>query len=359
MPSRVLLVRLSHLGDVVHALPVYHALRAAWPGAELAWVVQPEFADLVEGLPGVSRTIHFARRDGLRAWLRLERELELFGPEVAVDAQGNTKSAMVGLVSRAPRRIGLAWGDWRERFSAHVLTERAEPARGRHAMDRMHALARHLAPGAPLRHDPELTPVEIEAGRELCKEHLGAARLVLALPRPDDPRSLTRDQLVALARELTREGEELLVLSGPGEVELARSIASAAGGPRIRHWIGQRGLRELASFFQGAAGAGARLIACDSGPMHLAAACGVGVDLVAGPQDAGRTGPWPPPDREQQTGSSIHRAFRSPAPPDCAPCLRPRCHHRRGPVCMTELSMEWLSTRLLGVTDGDSRRIPE
>ncbi|MFT4648279.1 MAG: heptosyltransferase-1, partial [Glaciecola sp.] len=52
-PARILLVRLSHLGDALHALPVYHALRERFPGAEISWIIQPEFAGFLENLPGL------------------------------------------------------------------------------------------------------------------------------------------------------------------------------------------------------------------------------------------------------------------------------------------------------------------
>jgi len=64
-PDRILIVRLSHLGDVVHALGVFHALHAAFPSAEIGWAVQPEFAGLLDGLPGLARVFHFERRGGL------------------------------------------------------------------------------------------------------------------------------------------------------------------------------------------------------------------------------------------------------------------------------------------------------
>ena len=88
---RILLVRLSHLGDVVHALPLFHALRAAQPEAQIAWAVQAEFASLLEGLPGLTRVIRFQRDEGLRAWGRLWRELRSFGADWTIDAQGNAK----------------------------------------------------------------------------------------------------------------------------------------------------------------------------------------------------------------------------------------------------------------------------
>jgi len=144
--ERILLVRLSHLGDVVHALPVFHALRRAHPSARIAWAVEPEFAPLLAGLPGLERTIRFARRKGARAWLELAAELATFAPTWVVDAQGNLKSAAVSLCAPSARRSGLHPRDWRERAGARALHDWPErPAAAPvHAVDRMLALARHV-----------------------------------------------------------------------------------------------------------------------------------------------------------------------------------------------------------------------
>ena len=125
------------------------------------------------------------------------------------------------------------------------------------------------------------------------------------------------------------------MLSGPGEEQLGRQLAARlAGVEGLTHRVGQRGLRELAAAFAVAARHGARFVGCDSGPMHLAAACGLPVTCLSGPQSHLRTGPWPPPERAP---GGHHRVVRSAAPPACAPCLERRCEHPDGPVCMTAI----------------------
>ena len=79
--ERILLIRMSHLGDVAHAMPVFHALRAAYPAAEIAWAIQPEFAELVCGARGPEPTFLFGRRGGLRAWMRMRAELLSWAPD--------------------------------------------------------------------------------------------------------------------------------------------------------------------------------------------------------------------------------------------------------------------------------------
>jgi len=350
--ERILLVRLSHLGDVVHALPVYHALRGAFPDARIAWAVQREFAPLLDGLEGLERTIPFDRRGGAAAWLALHEALAAFAPTFAVDAQGNVKSALTTLASGAPRRVGLARGEWREPVGAVALTERAPPTAPAgtvtHALDRMLTLARHVAdlpPDAMPRTDPALAAAELEHGRALLARvaPVGTRPLVvLQLARAADVRSWPAERFEALARALVDDGRRVLVLSGPEEEDegrrLARRLPARAG---LAHWVGQRGLRELAATLTAAAERDARFVGSDSGPLHLAVACGLRVVALAGPQDPRRTGPWPVPRRpggaQAHANGSLHRVVGAASPPTCAPCLARTCAHAEGPVCMSTI----------------------
>ncbi len=335
-------MRLSHLGDVVHALPVYHALRGAYPRARIALAVQPEFAALVAGLPGLERAIPFERGGGARAWPRLARELEAFGADWSVDCQGNTKSALVALASRAGRRSGLARADWREPFAATSMTD-AAPAREHdgtgveHAVERMLRLARHVAPewDASPRFDVDLSAEERARGEsQLATLVGGTGGVLMHVAAEGDVRSWPANHFEALARELA-EREPVLVVSGPAEESAGRALAARVTGPRIAHLCGQRGLRELAALFTAAAQRGMRFIGCDSGPMHLAWASGMRAVLLAGPQDEQRTGPWP----VARNALGNHRVVRATPSPSCAPCLARTCHHPEGPVCMTRIEI--------------------
>lgn len=308
-PERILLVRLSHLGDVVHALPVLHGLRRAFPDAELGWAIQPEFAELVRGLAG-ARAFLFQRDGGPGAWLRLRRELRAWRPDWAVDAQGNLKSAAVAWCSGARRRIGPARQDWREPLGARILTDQAPPAYGTHALHRMLALMEIVAPIERPSFDLELTDAEREAGEGELARRLpgGARRWILHLGAPGDRRTWPAERFAELARRLAAEGDGVLVLSGPAEAEAGRALASSPTSREdIAHWVGQSGLRALAAFLTAAGAAGARFVGGDSGPAHLAAACGMGVDMLSGPQDPELTGPWPLADER----GSPHRVLRA------------------------------------------------
>ena len=344
---RILIVRLSHLGDVVHALPVFHALRESQPEAQIAWAVQPEFASLLEGLPGLARVIRFQRDQGLRAWGRVWRELRDFGADWTVDAQGNAKSAALTLASLAARRSGLAREDWREPFAGGVLTDQAPRAQGLHALDRMRALCDWIAPGCIFRRDPGLRPEERAAGRAWLERELpdaGAPLRLVHLARAGDPRSWPRANTSAWIESALARGMQVLALSGPAEArECAEFELRHAHSTSFRHWHGRDDLRALAGVLAAAAERGARLLGCDSGPLHLAEACGLEVLCLAGPQDERRTGPY------------AFRSLRADPSPECAPCRESVCTHPAGPVCMSGIDAERAHSALEGELAGPLR----
>src|SRR5687767_2135670 len=117
--ERILLVRLSALGDIVQCLPALAALRAAKPAAEIGWLVEDRNAGVLEGHPHIDRLFVWRRRSGAHssavgAALAVRREIRAWRPDVAVDLQGNLKSGVLTWLSGAPRRIGLPRGEARE-----------------------------------------------------------------------------------------------------------------------------------------------------------------------------------------------------------------------------------------------------
>lgn len=340
-PRKILIVRLSHLGDVVHALPVFHTLREAYPDAEFGWAIQPEFAGLIEGLPGLKHIFHFGRQNGLAAWFKLRRELRGWSPDMAVDCQGNLKSAAVTRISGAPRRVGYHRYDWREQAGARILTETAQRVTTHpiHALDRVGELARHFVPEVKLRTDLALSQAELSSGEAAWKEHGGQpGALVIHLSTQSDVRSWPTASAAKLALAAAEQGREVLILSGPAERREGERLArELTAGTHIHHWVGQTGLRELAAFFHAAAKAKAELIACDSGPMHLAVACGMSVLCLEGPQDADRTGPR---QLSQVVDADEARVLRASETIECAPCLKRSCSHSEGPICMTKIQPE-------------------
>ena len=146
---RLLIVRLSAIGDVIHGMPMACALRQRLPEAMLTWAVEQRAAELLDGHAALDHRIVLPRgwlRSPTTVW-RLRRQLRELRFDVAIDAQGLTKSAVVAWLSGARRRIGLG-GTWGRELSPWLNTERIE-ADDLHAVDRGLRLLRPLGIESP------------------------------------------------------------------------------------------------------------------------------------------------------------------------------------------------------------------
>lgn len=254
-PKRILLVKPSSLGDVLHALPVVAALHRHWPDAELRWLIHPAWRSLVEGHPGVSGTVLFPR-DKFRgpsgwlrsvAWLRVLRDWK---PDLAIDLQGLMRSALFARISGAPRVVGLS--DARE-GSRLLLDETARVNAHDHAVKRYLAVLNLL--GIP---EPEKPEFLLPAGT-LPRGFDGSTPYVVLHPYArGEGKSLSS----ALIRSFLRgTGARRVVLVGRGG-----GIGTLPAG--VEDWSNRTDLPELIGILRQAR----FTVSSDSGPMHLAAA---------------------------------------------------------------------------------------
>jgi ADP-heptose:LPS heptosyltransferase len=338
-PERILIVRLSAMGDVLQALPALAALRAARPGAEIGWVVERRFAGLLEGHPSIDRLFVFERRKGAGltanagALHRLRAELRDWGPDVAVDAQGNLRGGVVTRISGAPRRIALPAPEARE-GSHHLATERVSPASDRreHRAERALRLLRPLLGDlAPTREAgtetaPLLPPVPDEAraavAAGLAEMDLADRPFALFVAGTSDFGAFKRwpaEHFGTLATRLREErGLPVLVSWGPGQESLARTVADASGGA-ARPAPATRSLAELRALLE----ASVVVIGADSGPVVLAGVAGLPTVALFGPKDPAV---YAPP------GDSTSLVWKGAY---CSPCTLRRCDD---PICMTQMT---------------------
>ncbi len=305
-PRAVALVKLSSLGDVVHALPVAEALTAAFPRARLAWLVERREAALLRDHPALDEVIDVdtrawrsARTPGqalavARGLAGLRRRLRAGAFDVAIDLQGLVKSGAVTAATGAPRRIGFAAGWSRERLNALFTNERVSPpAEARHVVDQYLALLAPLGvravPGsarfrlatraaAESRIDDFLVGVGLKPRHRLVVLNPGAGRADKRWPVA---------RFRALAERLCHEaGAQVLVLWGPSEREAARAIAEIP--PPRPALAPPTDLDELLSVARRAS----VVVAGDTGPLHLAAAVGTPCVGLYGPTSGARNGPY-------------------------------------------------------------------
>jgi len=290
---RVLLVRTSALGDVVHALPVLAAVRRRWPEARVAWVVDEAFAPLLEGHADLdlvlAAPLRRARRRGgrfagARDVARFLARLRGFRADVALELMGNHKGGVIARLSGAPRRLGLVGPARREGSSALWLNEPVATD-AVHAVDRGLALASAL--GAPAA-AADFAPERLACGRgeepagDYAFIHPGAAWGNKRYP-PTAWGEVARGLAAA-------SGLAVHVGAAPGEEALADAVAAASGGTAVR--LDAPTLGALAGALRGA-----RLVlAGDTGALHLARAFGRPLVALHGPTDPERHGPYGAPD---------------------------------------------------------------
>lgn len=264
---RILVVRLSAMGDVIHALPAVASLKHSFPHSRVTWVMRPRWMPLVESNPYVDEVIPFERtlRGVATVWRRLRQERF----DLAVDFQGLMQSAMVAAAARPDKLVGFHWSQAWERaaalfYSTGVVTSAA------HIVDRNLELVAAAGASSLLRTFP--LPEGAPEGR------LPEGKFVLASPLAGWG---SKQWPLEFYEEVARRLDVPLVVNGPPE---AAGMLARIRGARV-HLSGLAGLIDATRRAQA-------IIGVDSGPMHLAAALGKPGAAIFGPTDPARNGPY-------------------------------------------------------------------
>jgi len=302
---KIAIVKLSSLGDVIHALPVARALRRAYPAAHLTWIVEArEYAilrdhpDLDAVLPvdtRLWRRLIWRPAGARRVWQKLGRlhaRIRAARFDVTLDVQGLIKSGLLTAYTGAPLRIGFSASYCAEWPNCAFTNRRVTPP-----PEAVHVVEQYLALLAPLGvagATPEFhVPVRAEADRrmeEFLGEHGIKRHDTLVALNPGAGRENKRwpvAHMRALAERLGSEpGVRLLLLWGPDEIHMARQIRDGLSTRAIL--APPTDLDELAALLRRTS----LLVANDTGPLHLAAALGTACIGLYGPTPARRNRPF-------------------------------------------------------------------
>lgn len=325
LPRKLLVVRLGAIGDVVNALCFATALKDHAPATEIAWAVHPLAAPLVAGHPSVDRAFVWERGGGFAELRRLVRALRAERFELAVDLQRIQKSAWLARSTGAPRVLG--YDRRRAKEQSWIWTnERIPPGDpAAHMVEQYLEFARWL--GVPAPRARHVLPRD-EAAEDAAEARVaawGGAPILVNVGATKPANRWPAERFGVLAAALARELDLPVCLTGgPGDRAAAESaLAAGAREAGVHDLVGATDLRALIALERRA-----RLwIGCDTGPMHVAAACGTPVVALFGPADPRRTGPFGPG----------HRVVR--VPPSCAPCNRKTCNQPRH-ACMEDITPE-------------------
>jgi lipopolysaccharide heptosyltransferase I len=281
----ILIVRLGALGDVVHAIPAAAALRAAYPGAEIDWLVEAKHRAIVDLVTSIDRAVVLERASP-SGWLDVIRQLRLKAYDLAIDLQGLLKSAVLARASGAPRVIGFSIWHLREKSARPFYSETA-------SSDEAHVVLRNLRLLRAVGIDEGTIrfPLRAAASRALdeIRARIGSGqRFALVNPGAAWPNKRwppTRyGQVAAFVRDVC--GFVPVVLWGPGEQALAEEVVASSSGAAVA--APPTSVVDLVALSREAA----LVVSGDTGPLHIAAAVGTAAVGIFGPTDPARNGPW-------------------------------------------------------------------
>jgi lipopolysaccharide heptosyltransferase I len=331
---RILIVKLSSIGDVVHTLPAAALLRRALPDARITWVVERAAGAIIEGSPAIDEVIMLdtrgwrknllsasTARDAADGLSRLRTVPESNGDssaDLAIDFQGLIKSGIIAFASRASRRLGFQTSDLREGASKLFLTEQGATSQFKHVIDKNLALARvaiaiadrkHTDNSAISNHGYEF-PIAVSAEDErYVQEIIDLDNGPFCIINPGGGWSTKLwppEQYARLVDWLWEDyAMRSLITFGPGEESLAQSVVLSARSGAVRSVAST--LKQFAALARRAA----LFVGSDTGPLHLAAASSTPIVGLYGPTSPERNGPFDPRDvtvgRELWCREACHR----------------------------------------------------
>jgi heptosyltransferase I len=363
---RILLIKLSAVGDVIHTFPVLNRLRRQYPAARIDWVVKPAIAELVRHHPALDNVVLYAHHPPSRPWRsgwavlahgkRLIAELRSARYELVIDLHGQLRTAILALATGAPVRVGFD----RPRAQVWRASERKHPSLARkHAWQgaregswlaythrlsiptlEMHAVDRYLRFGSMLGLDEDgvdfsfaVPDSSFARAERLLGEHFGGidqSRLAIIAPATVwETKHWSSAGFAEVAHHLMRKSMAVVLVGSKQERAVCQQVADLAAG--VANLAGLTTLSELAAIVRRAA----VCITNDSGPMHLAVALDRPVVSVFGPTDPLWIGPY------RRPGAVLSASLA------CSPCyLRQlsRCPHQH--ACMRAISAEAVIDRI-------------
>lgn len=336
--KNIMVVKLSAIGDVIHALPVSYALKETFPEARVTWVVEPPAYELLTDNPYIDEIILFEKKKfkSLGGFLTnfgpFKRRLQQNQYDAALDLQGLFKSAAIAYLSKAPVRLGTCnMRECSDKVSRPVIGPHAQG----HIVERYLDAARELG----CRVDKVVFPMNVTARDEdLAARIMQQAGADMANPYvvlavgANWPNKRWPTKYFAALSDWLYSQKLIPVVIGGGvlDASLAAEIEAAAEIPPV-NLVGRTSLKQLAHIIRHA-----RLtLGGDTGPVHLSAGVGTKTVMVMGPTDANRNGPY------GQLDNAIEADW------DCKYCWKRACP--KGRECLARISVDQVKDKIMRV----------
>jgi len=321
-PRRLLVIKPSSLGDIVHALPALAALRRNWAETSIDWLVKKEWAGLLHEHPMLETVLLFP--ESIREWWGLRQQFDRRRYDMTIDLQGLLRSGIASLMTGSRTRIGFASG--REGSPWFYTRAVRLSHRSIHAVDRNLDLVRQLGINklGPVTFPLRSTAESSAWAEELwLKEGIASTDIVCVI-HPAARWAIKRwpgENFAELADRLTTQSNlRIVFIAGKSQIDQVQQVVGRMHSTAT-NLAGQTTLAQLTALLRRAA----LLVSNDSGPMHLAAAIGTPVIGIFGPTDPEKVGPY------GQAHGVIHKGY------NCSGCTRHRC--RRGLPCLKAIGV--------------------
>jgi len=322
---KILILKPSSLGDVIHALPVLRLLKLHYPDAEIFWWIDSSLAPLIEGDPDLTGIVRFERKRWGKPqhWpemLASIRWLRAQNFDLVIDLQCLARSAIFAWLSRGKLLVGLD----EVREGARAFYDIAVPRKTfhTHAVDWYLSVLPALA--VPVHQQFDWLPARpaIAAAVKSRWKMDGSKWIALQPGARWDNKRWPVEHFSALVRLLAQKfpAARFAVLGGKDDLPLGEQICRV-DPPRVLNLCGATSLPEMIECVRLCD----LLITNDTGPMHVAAALGKPLLALFGPTAPERTGPY----------GQLDNVLRIPLA--CAPCLKSECHFEKPMECLHAL----------------------
>jgi heptosyltransferase I len=328
---KILVVKPSSLGDVVHSLPFLNSLKTRFPNAEVHWVIAKGLEGLLECHPMVDRLTIINKdmwkklskaTDTIKEVKRLFRDLRREQYDLAVDLQGLFRSGIITMATRAPVRIGFS--EARE-GSSLFYNVKVQGGKDVHAVERYMKIAGALG----CNEKDILFPFPSCNSRMKNIEDITSGMKEYAVIVPGarwETKIWAAENFGRLASLLPLSS---LVIGSKSDANIAERVVRTSQGKAI-NLAGKTGLKELIEVMRHAR----IVISNDSGPMHIAAGFQVPVVAIFGPTSPVRTGPY----------GKGHIVIKSDL--ECAPCFKKHCSSLR---CLQGITVDDVYKKTAGL----------
>ena len=349
-PERILIIKPSSLGDIIHALPTLAALRSRFPKAWIAWLVKEQWAEILDGHPQLDEVL--AVNFDITNWAGVIRLVRSKKFDLVIDLQGLFRSALIGKLSGASVVVGFAQGreasPWLYSHRVELPIPKGQSWRlwNMHAVDRNLAVAKYLGAECGT---PEFWLPNDEEDRRIVDGWLQSSgvteddQLVAIAPLTRQTiKNWPLDRFLKVAQTLVKRDHVKILLVGTEDQEVSRLFESALGF-RLLNLMGKTQVRQLSVIFDRVH----LLIANDSAPLHIAAARGVPILTIFGPTNPEATGPY-----GMQEGSHLLTHLLA-----CRPCGQRTCRNEQPLECLTSISVEAVVARAESILSATGLRL--